>query len=166
MNTEKLSQWLALIANFGVLAGIVFLVVEIHQNTDALRAESQRAVFAGAQQELYTSMQYPEIFRLMALPDADATFEQRLRIDSFLTAALRAREFAWSQHQAGILDDASWATEREVISLLVGSERNRRWWKEVGRLQFTGEFQQLVSSIVANEPIHPYWTRVAEWGDQ
>ena len=38
MNAEKLNQWLALLANLGVLAGIVFLVVELQQaNRIALR---------------------------------------------------------------------------------------------------------------------------------
>jgi hypothetical protein len=166
MKTEKLNQWLTLIANFGVIAGIAFLAVEIRQNTEALHSESQRAIFAGAQQELYTSMQYPEIFRIMALPDASASFEQRLQMDSFLAAALRAREFAWRQYQAGLLDESSWATEREVISILVGSKRNRDWWQGAGRLQFTGDFQELVSEMIANEPIHPYWSEVGSWAEE
>ena len=163
MKTEQLNQWLTLGANFGVLAGIVFLAIEMRQNTEALYAGTRQAVFSGVQEELYTSMQYPDIFRLMAFPDAEASFEQDLQIDSWLAAALRAREFSWSQYRAGILDEASWATEREVISILVGSERNRRWWKSVGQLQFTGDFQQLVSGIVDDEPIHPYWVTVAGW---
>lgn len=39
MNVEKLNVWLNLVANLGVIAGIVFLAVEISQNTTAIRAE-------------------------------------------------------------------------------------------------------------------------------
>jgi len=32
MDPDKLNKWLALIANFGVVAGIIFLAVEMRQN--------------------------------------------------------------------------------------------------------------------------------------
>jgi hypothetical protein len=50
---KKLNQWLTLLANIGVIAGIVFLGVEIRQNTEMIRSqtrdsitEKQIAVFA------------------------------------------------------------------------------------------------------------------------
>ena len=163
MNTEKLNHWLALIANIGVLVGIIFLVIEIRQNTDALYAETNQAIFSGGQAELYTSMEHPDIFRLMAHPELEATFEERIRLDSFLAAALGARQFAWRQYKAGSVDEATWETELVIISILVGSERNREWWTEVGSLQFTGEFHDLVSEKIRTEPLHPYWKKLAAW---
>ena len=160
---EKLNQWLTLIANFGVIAGFVFLAVEIRQNTEALRAESHQAIFAGGQEELYTSMEYPEIVRVMAVPDLDATFEDQMRMDAYLAAALGARQYAWRQYQAGNLDEDTWASELQIISILVGSERNRKWWREIGILQFQGEFSRIVSETVANEPINPYWQKILDW---
>ena len=35
---EKANQWLGLLANLGVIAGIVFLAYEIQVNTDAVRS--------------------------------------------------------------------------------------------------------------------------------
>jgi hypothetical protein len=40
MNGEKLNHWVSIIANFGVLLGIVILVVELNQNTTALQTEA------------------------------------------------------------------------------------------------------------------------------
>ena len=40
MKPEKLNAWLTLIANFGVIAGLIFLGYEIRQNTIQLRAEA------------------------------------------------------------------------------------------------------------------------------
>ena len=40
MSFKRLNQWLTLIANLGVLLGIIFLVIEINQNTEAIRIES------------------------------------------------------------------------------------------------------------------------------
>jgi hypothetical protein len=39
MNLDSLNKWLTLSANAGVIAGIVFLAIEISQNTIAIRAE-------------------------------------------------------------------------------------------------------------------------------
>ncbi|MEQ8958840.1 MAG: hypothetical protein RLP02_13095 [Coleofasciculus sp. C2-GNP5-27] len=39
MNIDKLNQWLALLGNFGVIVGIIFLAVEIRQNESILSSE-------------------------------------------------------------------------------------------------------------------------------
>ena len=41
---EKLNQWLTLLANVGVLVGIVFLAIEIRQNTNNLEMNRQIAL--------------------------------------------------------------------------------------------------------------------------
>ena len=41
---EKLNHLLTLLANIGVIAGIIFLAVEINQNTDMMRAQTRSAV--------------------------------------------------------------------------------------------------------------------------
>ena len=46
MSFKSLNQWLTLIANLGVLLGIIFLVIEINQNTEAIRIESAIAEFS------------------------------------------------------------------------------------------------------------------------
>jgi len=40
---DRLNQWLALAANVGVIAGIIFLVYEIRVNTDAVRSANYAA---------------------------------------------------------------------------------------------------------------------------
>ena len=41
MDSDKLNKWLTLAANVGVIAGIVFLAIEIRQNSDAVRAQTR-----------------------------------------------------------------------------------------------------------------------------
>ena len=41
LNVERLNRWLTLLANVGVLAGIAFLVLELQQNTEMMRAQSR-----------------------------------------------------------------------------------------------------------------------------
>lgn len=39
---ERITRWLAAFGNLGVIAGLVFLAIEIHQNTDIARATAYR----------------------------------------------------------------------------------------------------------------------------
>ena len=41
MDLQKLNSWLTFVANIGVLAGIVFLAIEIRQNSDVIRAQTR-----------------------------------------------------------------------------------------------------------------------------
>jgi hypothetical protein len=41
MNTESLNRWLTLGANVGVIAGIIFLAVELRQNNELLAADAR-----------------------------------------------------------------------------------------------------------------------------
>ena len=41
MDIEKLTHWLTLVANFGVIAGVVFLAYELQQNNELLVQESR-----------------------------------------------------------------------------------------------------------------------------
>ena len=49
MNAERANQWLRLVANISVVAGIIFLVVEIRQNTES-QDESRKLAAANAYQ--------------------------------------------------------------------------------------------------------------------
>jgi len=43
MDTNNLNRWMTLIANFGVIAGLIFLAVEIRQNTESLDESRNQA---------------------------------------------------------------------------------------------------------------------------
>ena len=163
MDLEKLNHWLTLLANLGVIAGIAFLAIEIRQNTEALYGQSRQAIYEGVQQELFKFMEYPELMPLMASTEQELTVAERVQIDALLVSALRAREYSWQQYKAGILDEASWETERQVIAILVGSERTRSWWNAMGKLQFGEQFSNFVSDIVETEPLTPYYDQMMAW---
>ena len=42
MDTDKINRWLTLAANIGVLAGIIFLAMEVQQNNEILSAQARR----------------------------------------------------------------------------------------------------------------------------
>ena len=41
LDVDKVNKWLNVIANLGVIAGIIFLAMEVHQNNELLEAEAR-----------------------------------------------------------------------------------------------------------------------------
>ena len=58
---EKLNQWMTLLTNIGVLAGLVLLVYEVNQNTNALRNETDVAIYSMAAEDTRTVIENPDI---------------------------------------------------------------------------------------------------------
>ena len=50
MDRERLNSWLTLFANLGVLGGLVFVGLEIRQNTSQLRADASYSITASVNQ--------------------------------------------------------------------------------------------------------------------
>ena len=45
MDSDRLNQWLTLLANIGVIAGILFLAIELRQNNELLTVQASYAQF-------------------------------------------------------------------------------------------------------------------------
>ena len=44
MKTKKINSWIALVANVGVVAGLVFVGYEVQQNTTQIRADASNSI--------------------------------------------------------------------------------------------------------------------------
>jgi len=62
MQIEKLNPWLSFLGNVGVLAGIIFLILEIQQTNRIAEAELSRAVFENSGETRALLSTHPEIW--------------------------------------------------------------------------------------------------------
>ena len=160
---SKLSSISEIVSSIAILVTLVYLAVQTQQNTDAINSQSRHGLFEAGQQEFEMWLDHPDLTLLIASNELDATPEQMVLIDNILVLALSRRDFAWRQYRAGILDEESWEAELGIISLIVGTERSRDWWRNVGRSQFSDQFVQIVDSTITNQPYHPYWINLNKW---
>jgi hypothetical protein len=77
MNSEKISDWSATVSNLAVIVGIVFLVVEVNQSTDATAAAASDSVTSGYGEISLPIIENPQVARAFAL----GLFEPRLLTD-------------------------------------------------------------------------------------
>ena len=157
---EDLNQWLTLAANVGVLVGIFVLIYEIQQNTEATRSQVRTAVLMGAQEELWKNMEYPDVTLNFSQTDRELSDEEKIRFDAWMTASMRAREFAWLEYTSGNIEDEHWQAEEVVIAIILGGSRSRYWWDNLGSKAFHVDFVDRVNAILLEHPRIDYAAEV------
>lgn len=166
MKQDDVVQTIGVLANVGVLAGIVFLAIEIRQNTSAQFAESRQAVLSASREEIILTIDDPGL--VLALFSSDPlTPEENVRVDGLLSVVLRAREFAWLQHRDDVIDDAQWNTEFNVLAAFFDSGRTRLWWEAIGRNYFSDEFVDFIDAeILVNPATDQVLPALADWSSR
>ena len=122
MDPQKLNNWLSVIANFGVLIGILILVVEISQNSELMRVqiEQQRSdAYVAWQREIASGDHVAPLFaKFTALQDKvdpseffeheDFSPEERERIAAVAHARFYDYENLFAQYQRGFISETYW----------------------------------------------------------
>jgi hypothetical protein len=153
---DNLNRWLTLAANIGVLLGILALIYEIQQNTAATQSQVRLALFAGAQEELWKNMEYPDVTLNFSQTDRELSDNEKVRFDAWMTAAMRAREFAWLEYTSGNISEEHWQTEEVVIAVILGGSRSRYWWDNLGSKAFHIDFVDRVNVVLREQPQMDY----------
>jgi hypothetical protein len=133
MNSNRLSNWLTLAANIGVIVGIGFLVVELRQNSDIATAQARLEYAAGwrnvdgSRQDaafaatLAASIETPESLSLVEIIQLDAYYwgvvDQMLSAKTASDTGLREAPF----------ENAA----REVGRLYFSNAFAQSWWQQV-----------------------------------
>ena len=138
---DELNKWITLLANVGVLLGIVFLAFEVQQNTTATQSQTRATVFSGVQEELWKNMEYTDVTLNMLDDGRQLSPEEKVRFDAWMLAS-----------KSGNFDPAQWEQERQIITLVLGCSRCRDWWKKVGRLGFNPEFVSITDNLIDGTP--------------
>jgi hypothetical protein len=115
MDSVKMNQWLITLANFGVIVGIVFLVLEIRQtsmqieqNTTALSAQSIFQINQNTGIAKRAIAQDVDLAELLMRGDEDPeslTELEQARFISWKRARFDDLEAYWVFHRKGLIDD-------------------------------------------------------------
>ena len=108
----KLERW-ALIAeivgSFAVVVTLIFLLVEVRENTVAIQATNQQSIAARVEERMLTMATSPQLSRLMNLVDEPGGIERDstewLQLVFVYHALLTAAEEAYLQYRQGFLEE-------------------------------------------------------------
>jgi hypothetical protein len=123
---------MTLAANIGVLAGIVFLGLEIRVNTDAVRSATYQAFkdssFSFADSQIEHAAELAEICSVGRLEDLSV--EQQLLWQGYRLKWLSIMESNYLQHRAGAMDDDLFETKTKgSVSAILARDIWLKTWE-------------------------------------
>ena len=146
-NTFDLGQAISVLANIGVIAGIIFLAVEIHQNNDQLEAQARQNIY-----DMQAEIQR-DFFRnnggLADLYVKDATGEglavvEAARLGSYRTHLIRTMAFIFREDSELANDSVDW-----MATLFAGPGMTELWGAV--RDNHDAEFVNFIETKVLSE---------------
>ena len=143
---SDLSQALGAIT---VVASLIFVGVQIRQNTAATRAASHHAVSDALNQINFSFAENAEVTRIFLAGMADRqalTNEERWRFDAFCRAYMHVCETMHMQADLGAGDRSIVVAEEGGIKMIFASPGIREWWAE-NTIGFGPEFRDYVDGL-------------------
>ena len=63
MKLERLSAMAELVSSVAIVVTLVYLTMEVRQNTEAQHAQSRQSILSSSQAELFVIMDHPDVLR-------------------------------------------------------------------------------------------------------
>jgi hypothetical protein len=149
MKKIEVGQAISILANFGVIVGIVFLAIEIRQNNQQLALQSYQA-WVASNLQINAYFMDPEISAITAKGNADS---KNLSRDSFVAHAMsHLALFQMAQstdylYRSGALDRELWQAEMNRAAGILAAPGVRQWWDAGGRTQVSPGFADFIESV-------------------
>lgn len=162
MTLEQFAYLAEIIGVILVVASLIYVAQQLRQNTAMMKAGSRQAMMGFGQEILFKVIDYPDIFFGMAKGQGELSDEEKIRMDQWLRAVLRGREYDWLQYREGLVDEASFTAYSQIIPAVLGTRRSQEWWKTVGQDTLDPEFVAYVDELMSDRPHHDTWQRILQ----
>jgi hypothetical protein len=153
MDFDRLNRWLTLVANVGILLGLILVILEINQNSQIARASLINEGNNGANQIWSTLMSgsaNESIARAVECP-AQMSYADYMVFDTYLFASFNNIYRDYQLSQEDLYTEEEWRTSVEAYAhWYLGNPIGAVWWRKVGRTFFADEFVDHVDATMAN----------------
>jgi hypothetical protein len=149
----KLQEWahIAEIAGgIAVLGTLVFLVIEVQDNTRAIDSATFQEISRDVQSII---LEVPTEIRDKVRIGQEITGPERREYIGFVVMALRIIESWWQQWQVGTLSDEVFQSYITHLSVTLGDEFSRDVWTGSRDVSFLPGFEEYVESFIADNPL-------------
>jgi len=127
MNTEKANHWIAISANIGVIASVVFLALEIQQNTQTSRAQAVQEFHRDMRDSLLNADErMADILHRAHACETVSIVERNIR-RLYWERLVRTYENQWYQRQQGLMDQLIYEGYQSYWRTTIGWG-DQDWW--------------------------------------
>jgi len=148
MTLEQLSELSQIIGSASVVASLIFVGLQIRQNTRSQRVVAVNSLTAAAVAINLPGMESPLLGKALAAATDDwksATRDERVVAHYFLFSFFKLAESAWYQHRVHVLDATQWAGwERLLLAFYHCDGVKAGWWLHRGDV-YAPEFRDYLS---------------------
>ena len=132
---------------------LVYLVIEIRINTEAVRASSYQQIIQNSRDHLFliaADAELAQLSRRFFEEGSDALSpDEQLRMWAFIRAVWRNYENAYFQFQHSVLGEEEWETYKRLIC--ADYAEYREYWNEEHKAALAPTFVALVESCTGRE---------------
>ena len=150
MKKIDLGQTIGIIANVGVLAGLLLLAFELNQNRDLVQAQARHEVSQGVIDQFFGAAsdgEFSELIRKGTSGDLESDAE-RFRYGMFLLARFRYWEDVHYQYRMGLFDETEFSATKVGWGRLLRYGATQDYWRTF-RSDYSPEFVAEIDGIVA-----------------
>lgn len=147
-----------IIGAIAVVASLLFVGVQLRQNTKAVRAQTSQAHAVGYQQIIAGIAENGEVASIWrrGLADYDSLDpDERVRLLAFTSTLFRFYESSQVQMLRGMLDAEHWHTIEQQVSDLVTQPGIQAWWK-LRRHWHSARFRDWIDALPKQAPAMIY----------
>ena len=154
MNWEAIGAIGEIVGAISVLVTLIFLILQIQQNTIALQQQSSRASTSSLQQ-ISATMMSPDVAAAIspayAEAEAELTIPQTVQLEHHMMSYLLVLQQDFLDWRKGIHPNVIWESRIPLIDAIFIAQRAREWWENIGHKYFTPEFKNLVDECLTKE---------------
>ena len=163
MSLEQYSSIAEIVASIAVVASLIYLARQVRHANVLSRAQTRQSMMELTQEQLLLQVTDPTIW-LGVFSEEPRSVEEKVKINMWLTMFMRQREYEWFTYNEGIIDASMFNAYAGVIAMILGTERNRRWWALRRELkEFDPGFMAYVDELLARSPLTNYPELVEGW---
>jgi hypothetical protein len=149
VNVDSRNRWLTLTANAGVIIGLIFLALEIKQNTEVARSAVDLEITTLSTDFHMRLAENPALARAyyVGLRDPDSlTEDERIQLHYLIPGLFLLLEGAHRQYVRGFLPEGGWTPYEGLILYLLENPLVRDWWINSTTV-FSQDFEAAVEGI-------------------
>ena len=158
MTLEQLSALAQIVGAGAVLASLIFVGLQIRQNTHSQRVVAVESLAAAIAAINVPAMQSPALGTALATALKDwslASHDERVIAHYFLFSFFKLHEQAWYQYKSHVLDDVQWVGWENLIRVYYHSPGVQQVWWPSRREAFSPRFQAYLAATEPPRAISP-----------
>jgi hypothetical protein len=152
VNMDQVNKWLTLVANFGVIGGMVLVAMQMNLATEAINQQSDielsRGIAAG--ELAFMGESTATAWAVALFHPAELDEVQIGQVWAYLNNTLLSVQQTWLSNREGMASDATWARARAMGAAYVDFGAGRIWWQE-NKGFFEPDFVEEIDSELASK---------------